>query len=125
MHRVHVAIEVGPLDSATIERLKGDGYAVFRGKTTWRVERTEEVVASSNVTAQAHAFVVDTVRRYRLPKLTDPPVYVLHDPDAGLDDRPDLIIDDARRAANPDPLRNPLRRWFQTERSAGGIRPRD
>ncbi|MCJ7827064.1 MAG: hypothetical protein MUP36_02340 [Demequinaceae bacterium] len=119
MKRFEVTIEVGPIGPETVERHKTDGYAVFKGRGGWRVQKTEGVLAAGSIRAQAHYLALCTIDRYGLTRLTDPPVLALRDPDAGLDERPDLILSDTDRSYDPIPLPRAKRKWYQRAMELG------
>lgn len=110
-----MSIEVGPIDPSVIERLKAAGYAVYRGKRSWRVEVVATVIASGSVRSQAHVLARQIMRDYGLEALTDPPAIALWDPDYGMDDRPELVLREARKAYDPEPLVRPPRKWFRKQ----------
>ncbi|MBN2177230.1 MAG: hypothetical protein JW722_06185 [Demequinaceae bacterium] len=114
-----VTIEVGPILPETVGRLKADGYAVFKGRESWRVQTTVPVLASGSIRAQAHYVALKVIDEYRLAPLTDPPAIALRDPDAGLDERPDLILHDTNRSYDPVPLPRAKRKWYQRAMELG------
>ena len=119
MKRFELAVEVDAIDAETIERLKADGYSVFRGKRSWRVQVIRDVLSQDAVAAQAHAAAIEIVRDYGLSATSDPPTHFLRDPDGPMDERPDLVLADARRAEDPDPLPRPKRKWYQKAMELG------
>jgi hypothetical protein len=120
MERVDISVEVGPIDPTTVQQLKDAGFAVYRGSRSWRVVRTEKVVGRDSVRSQAHALARSLVRDYALTMLTDPPSIALRDPDSELDTvAARLLLEDARRASDPDPLPRPPRKWYQRAMELG------
>lgn len=113
MKRFHISVEVAPIDPGVVERLKAAGFAVFRGRRSWRVESTQPVLGRESVRSQAHVFVRQAIEEFGLVPLADPPAFTLRDPDGGMDDRPDLVLGDARRADDPQPMKPPKHRWYQ------------
>lgn len=111
--RFEIALEVGPIDEATVAGLKGAGYMVFRGESSWRVQASANVISTGAVRAQAHALAVSIIREFALTALTDPPAIAIRDPDAGLDDRPDLLLADAERASDRPPMPRAPRKLYQ------------
>lgn len=120
MKRFEVSIHVGPIAPADVERLKNAGHKVFRQGNQFRVDALSPAYGEDSVRAQAHVFVADIIRDFSLDPGGESPSYIIRDPDAYLDTRPDLIIDDARRADQPSPLgggQGPWWRYFRDKRS--------
>jgi len=117
--RVEIAIEVGPLPPETVERLKAAGHAVFRGNTSWRVQTVVPVISPTSVRAQAYVEARAIVAQFGLPTLSDPPEIILRDPDGPMDTRPDLILEDARRAEDRPPMARAPRKWWQRAMELG------
>lgn len=115
-----VAVEVGPIDPDTLARLKDAGHAVYKGPKAWYVVAQHESAGESSKRAQAHVFVRDLIADYGLEQLSEPPVYSLRDPEAAIDAGvANLILEDARRAYDPDPLPRPKRKWWQRQMELG------
>lgn len=114
-----MAVEVGPIVPETVERLKADGFAVFRGQESWRVQRMFPVLSDGTVRAQAHAYALKVIDTYGLTALSDPPALSLRSPDVGLDERPDLVLSDNLRSYDPDPRPRPKRKWYQRAMELG------
>ncbi len=108
-----MTVEVGPVGAETVARLKRDGYSVFRGRQSWRVQATSPLLGSTSLWAQANAIAANVVRDYSLSALTDPPIFMLRDPDATLDASAHRVIEDAQRADDPEPLEHPHLKWYQ------------
>lgn len=120
MDRVEVAIEVQPLDPATVDLAKQAGARVFQGNRSWRVVRVVPLAGKHSVRAQAHDAVLQLVRQCHLPVTTDPPTYTLRDPDTIIDTKgAGLLLDENRRAYDPDPLPRPKRKWYQVAMELG------
>jgi hypothetical protein len=111
--RIEVSVEVGPIDPATVDALKAAGYAVFRGPSSWRVDAIEPVISPTAIRAQAHVLMRRIVDDYGLETLSEPPAFALRDPDDLDTPGTELMLDDVRRAYQPDPLPRPRRRWYQ------------
>lgn len=120
MERVEIWVEVAPIPDDALERLKRAGYAVYRKGESWRVVANERVAGEDSVRSQAHAIARSIVRDFGLQTLTDPPSVTLRDPDSELDTvAARLILEDARRASDPDPLPRPKRKWYQRAMELG------
>lgn len=120
MQRFEVAIEVGPIDAPTIDRLKDAGHVVYRGNRSWRVVATAPVTGRDSVRAQAHVLAAHIIESFGLDSLTDPPSLALRDPDALIDEATtELLLDDIRKAYDPDPLPRPRRKWWQRQMELG------
>jgi len=113
VERFEMTLEVGPIGPGVVERLKADGFLVFRGKGSWRVQRMYPVLSEGTVRAQAHALALDIVDRYGLTTLSDPPAIGLRSPDVGLDERPDLLLSDTHQSYDPAPRPRAKRKWYQ------------
>ena len=119
MEHFEFTVEVGPIDTQTVERLKSDGYAVFKGDKSWRIQKVVPMLGRESVGAQARAATLEAIERYGLSRLSDPPAISLRDPDSRLDSRPDLILEDARRAYDAPPRPRPKRKWYQKAMELG------
>jgi hypothetical protein len=120
VERYEIAIEVGPISPDTVARLKEAGHAVYRGNRTWRVVATERVLGRDSVRAQAHVLAAGILNEFELDPLHEPPTVVLRDPDASLDAATsELLLEDARRSYDPDPLTRPRRKWWQRQMELG------
>lgn len=111
--RIEVSIEVGPIEPDTVEALKAAGFAVYRGPRSWRVDAIEPVIAPTAIRAQAHVLMRRIVDDFGLETLTEPPAFALRDPDDLDAPGTELMLDDIRRAYQPDPLPRQRRRWYQ------------
>lgn len=120
MDRVEISVEVGPIAPDVVARLKAAGHAVFRGSKSWRVVATTPVIGRGSIRSQAHVFARQVIREFGLEQLTDPPALSLRDPDSALDARGTaLIVEEARRAYDPDPVPRPKRKWYQKAMELG------
>lgn len=120
MERFDVAVEVGPIAPPVVERLKDDGHTVYQGKRTWRVITTVPVDPARSVREHASDVAANLIIDYRLDPLHTPPTVVVRDPDAIYDvAAAELILEDARRASDPDPLTRHKRRWWQKQMELG------
>lgn len=120
MDRFEIALEVAPIEPDVVEALKGAGHTVYRGSASWRVVAIGPAVPWKPVRDQANAFAHDLVLDFGLVPLNLPPVVALRDPDATLDTiAAELVLEDARRAYDPDPLTRAPRRWWQKQMELG------
>ena len=119
MKHYEVSIDVEPIDMGVVDRLKAAGHRVYRGPHHWRIVATAPAIGQDSVRSQAHVLVNDILADYALTPTTQPPTCTLRDPDAGLDDRPDLLLHDTLKAYEPDPLERPRRRWWQSAMERG------
>lgn len=114
-----MTVEVGPIGPEVVERLKADGYQVFEGLESWRVQRAAPVLGNDSIRAQALAIALDAIERYGLTRLSDPPEVALRDPDVGLDERPDLLLKETFRSYDPPPRPRAKRKWYQKAMELG------
>lgn len=119
MERFEVTIEVGPIAMDTVERLKAAGYAVFRGRDSWRVEATARVLGQDSVRAQAHVLVRAVLADYSLTPMSEPPAYSLRDPDDAGSAGAYVMLHDLNRAYDPPPLARAPRKWWQRAMELG------
>jgi len=118
-----VELEVGPIDPDTVTRLKDAGFAVYKGPKAWYVTTERESISANSVRAQAHVLVRDIIADFGLEQLSEPPRYSVRDPEAAIDGGvASLIIEDARRSYDPDPLQRIKPKWWQRQL---GRDPRD
>ena len=120
MERIEVALEVGPIEPTTVERLKAAGFAVYKAATTWRVVAEVHPDPRRPLTEQARERVTDIIIDFRLDPLHTPPSFALRDPDAAVERAAgELVLEDARRSSDPDPLPVQRRRWWQKQMELG------
>lgn len=114
--RFELALDVGPIDPDTVTRLKDAGFEVYRGAKSWRVTAVADAIGDHSIRAQAHVMVRDIIADFGLEQLSEPPLYSVRDPEAEIDAGvASLIIEDARRAYDPDPLQRVKRKWWQKQ----------
>lgn len=119
MQRFEVTLEVAAIEPNTVDRLKAAGFAVFRGRDSWRVEATAPVLGQESIRAQAHVLVRSIVADYGLKPLSEPPSYSLRNPDDAGGAGAYVMLDDLRRAYDPQPLARPKRKWWQRAMELG------
>lgn len=120
VHRIEIALEVGPIDAPTIARLKDAGFEVYKGNRTWRVVASTNPSDKEPVLDQAISLASDILIDFRLDPLHAPPTVSLRYPDDALETAMgDLVLEDARRASDPDPLPRPKRKWWQKQMELG------
>lgn len=120
MTHIEIALEVAPIDATTVQRLKDAGYAVYKGNRSWRVVAQAEPSESVPVLQQATTLANDILIDFALAPLHRPPSVTLRYPDGEVDQAiGDLLLEDARRANDPDPLPRPKRRWWQKQMELG------
>jgi hypothetical protein len=118
--RIEIALEVGPIDPETVERLKSAGFTVFKGNRSWRVVAETAPKDGQPVLTQAVTFANDILIDFRLDPLHTPPSVTLRYPDGVLDRAiGELVLEDARRASDPDPIPRPKRKWWQKQMELG------
>lgn|GEM_PF-2022425 len=117
---IEIAVEVAPIGAPVIERLKQAGYSVYQGKDTWRVMAEFQPKGAEPVTTQAINLANDILLDFRLDPLHSPPTVVLRSPDALMEAAVgELVLEDARRANDPDPLQRAKRKWWQRQMELG------
>ena len=105
MTRIEIALEVGAIDAPTVERLKTAGFTVYQGEQSWRVVAQEDADPKISINDQAMDLANDILIDFRLDPLHAPPTITLRYLDLGLETGlGELILEDARRANDPDPL---------------------
>lgn len=120
MERFDVAVEVGPIAPTTVQRLKDAGHTVYQGSRTWRVITTVSVDPARSIREHAADIANNILIDYRLDPLHSPPTVVVRDPDALYDlAAAELILEDARRASDPDPLQRHPRKWWKKQMELG------
>jgi hypothetical protein len=117
---IEIALEVAPIDPPTVQRLKDAGFAVYKGNRSWRVVAEADAEESTPVIQQATSLANDILIDFHLKPLHSPPSVTLRYPDAEVERAiGDLLLEDARRANDPDPLPHPKRRWWQKQMELG------
>jgi len=120
VNRIEIALEVGPIDGPTVQRLKDAGFTVYKGNRSWRVIAEADPNERSPVIAQATSVATDILIDFRLDPLHFPPTITLRYPDAELERAVgQLVLEDARRASDPDPLPRLKRKWWQKQMELG------
>jgi hypothetical protein len=120
VRQCELSIEVAPISLEVVATLKAAGLGVLEGRVTWRVITTFTVAGSGSVRAQAHAIARGVIRDFGVEAITDPPAMTLRDPEAELDARgTELMLEELRRAYDPDPLPRPRRKYFQRAMELG------
>lgn len=106
MPTIELSIEVARPTPESAARLEAAGYTLFRSALGWRVVFVTTLVGSQSLRSHAHLVARELVYDFGLTALTEPPTVSLHDPDGDIDlMMASLVLDDARRASDPDPLR--------------------
>ena len=118
MERIELALEVGPIPAATDARLNDAGYEVYQGRQTWRViAETEADGGREQLLDRAMMLANDILIDFRLDPLHRPPTVTLRYPNAAIDLAVgSLVLEDARRASDPDPLAVHDRSWWHKAR---------
>jgi len=105
MTRIEIALEVGAISAPTVQRLKDAGFSVYQGKRSWRVVARDDADPSLSINDQAMSLANDILIDFRLEPLHAPPTITLRYLDLGVETGlGELILEDARRASDPDPL---------------------
>ena len=120
MSHIEIALEVAPIDAPTVQRLKDAGFAVYKGNRSWRVVAEADPKEDVSIVQQATSLANDILIDFRLNPLHHPPSVTLRYPDGELEQAiGDLLLEDARRANDPDPLPRPKRKWWQKQMELG------
>lgn len=115
-----MSVEVKPVDLRVVEELKAAGHAVYRGNRNWRVAVVAPVLGRESVRAQAHVVVTGLLSDFDIRAASEPPVWALRDPDAVFESaEASWVLDDARRAYEPDPLERRPRAWWKRAMELG------
>lgn len=105
MTTIELSVEVARPSPESAAQLEYAGYTLFHSSLGWRVVFVAEVVGSQSLRSHAHLIARELIRDFGLTALTEPPTVSLHDPDGDIDLKiASLVIEDARRASDPDPL---------------------
>jgi len=111
MTTIEISIEVEEPTSSQIARLEAAGHRVFRGSLGWRVIVRAVAISDGSRRALAHVITRQVIGDFGLLTISDPPAMSLRDPDGDIDLRVgSLVLEDARRASDPDPLQRLSRR---------------
>jgi hypothetical protein len=122
MATIELSVEVASPSAESAARLESAGYALFRSTLGWRVVFVTTLVGTYSLRSHAHLVALELIKDFGLTALTQPPTVSLHDPDGDIDLRmASLVLEDARRASDPDPLRILTRRELRQVRQ---YRPR-
>ncbi len=125
MTRIEIAVEVGTIDTPTAQRLKDAGFNVYQAGDSWRVIAHEDTDPGIPVKDQAMNLATDIIIDFRLDPLHSPPTVTLRYEDGGIEKAlGDLVLEDARRANDPDPLEVMERRWWRKPRDQRPPAPR-
>jgi hypothetical protein len=120
VQRIQLALEVGPIDGPTVQRLKDAGFEVYKGNRTWRVIAETAPADGQSVLTQATNFANDILIDFRLTPLQRPPAVTLRYSDGEIDRAlGELVLEDARRASDPDPLQRAPRKWWKKQMELG------
>lgn len=120
MERIQLSVEVAAIADDVVAELKAAGHEVFQGRSSWRVVTTVPTAGEGSVRAQAHDAARRIIREFGLQTLTDPPALSLRDPDTLIDTQgTNLVLDEVRRAYDPDPTPRPKRKWYQKQMELG------
>lgn len=114
-----MAIEVGPIDPATVEALKAEGFSVYQGNRSWRVEAVADVLGPHSVRAQAEHLAAQIIERHGLTTLSPQPVVALRSTDRVETLRANYIVASELAAYDRPPLPRPKRRWWQRAMELG------
>lgn len=120
MSHIEIALEVAPIDAPTVQRLKDAGFAVYKGNRSWRVIAEAQAKDEIPVIRQATSLANDILIDFHLDPIHRPPSVTLRYPEGEVEQAiGDLLLEDARRANDPDPLPRPKRRWWQKQMELG------
>ena len=120
VERFEFALEVGPIEPEVVARLNEAGFSVYKGNRSWRVIAQGHPDGRQTIFDQAMAMASDILLDFRLKPLHAPPTVALRDPDAMVDTAmAELVLEDARRSYDPDPLPRQRRRWWEKQMELG------
>lgn len=119
MTTIELSVEVARPSPESAARLEAAGYTLFRSALGWRVVFVTTLVGVNSLRSHAHLVTRELLHDFALTPLTEPPTVSLHDPDGDIDLMiASLVLDDARRASDPDPLQVFSRRELRRGRPA-------
>lgn len=117
MTRIEIALEVDAVDAAVVQRLKDAGLEVYQGERSWRVIAHEDADPAIPIKDQAMNLANDILIDFRLKPLHVPPIVTLRYEDGAMETAlGDLVLEDARRSNDPDPLQRVDRHWWHKAR---------
>jgi len=117
MATIELSVEVASPSAESAALLESAGYTLFRSALGWRVVFVTTLVGTYSLRSHAHFVALELIKDFGLTALTQPPTVSLHDPDGDIDLRmASLVLEDARRASDPDPLRILSRRELRQVR---------
>lgn len=105
MTAFELSIEVRQPSPVAIARLENAGHRLYASHLGWRLIVTAKLLGTISVRSHAHVIARDLIREFDLEAVTEPPTVSLHDPQGDIDLKiASLVLEDARRASDPDPL---------------------
>ncbi|WP_430867163.1 hypothetical protein [Demequina aurantiaca] len=120
MASIELSVEVARPSAESAALLEGAGYQLFRGPIGWRVVFVTSLIGTHSLRSHAHLVARELIVDFGLTALTEPPTVSLHDPDGDIDLKvASLVLEDARRASDPDPLQILSRRELRRVRQYG------
>lgn len=120
MATIELSVEIAQPSPEAEARLEAAGYTLFRSSLGWRVVFVTTLIGDQSLRSHAHLVARELVRDFGLAALTEPPTVSLHDPDGDIDVRVgSLVLEDARRASDPDPLQVYSRRQLRRAKPYG------
>jgi hypothetical protein len=120
MATIELSVEVARPSAEAAARLEAAGYELFRSSLGWRVVFVTYLIGTDSMRSHAHLVARELIDTFGLTALTEPPTVSLHDLDGDLDLKVgSLVIEDARRASDPDPIRLLTRKERKLTRHPG------
>lgn len=106
MATIELSVEVERPSTEAAALLQSAGYSLYRSPLGWRVVFVTALIGTDSVRSHAHLVARELIATFSLVALTEPPTVSLHDLDGDLDLKVgSLVLEDARRASDPDPIR--------------------
>ncbi|WP_062208212.1 hypothetical protein [Demequina oxidasica] len=120
MATIELSIEVARPSADVAARLEAAGYELYQSILGWRVVFSTTLGGTQSLRSHAHLIARELIADFGLTSLTEPPTVSLHDPDGDIDLKiASLVLEDARRASDPDPLQILSRRELKRMQSYG------
>jgi hypothetical protein len=105
MSAIELSIGVYQPSRDAAARLEQAGHRLYVSHLGWRVIVTMRLLGTESRRSHAHVVARDLIRDFGLEAVTEPPTVSLHDPEGDIDLKiASLVLEDARRASDPDPL---------------------
>lgn len=105
MTALELSIEVRNPSRGAVARIEKAGHRLYVNHLGWHLIVTTSLLGTLSLRSHAHVIARDLIAEFGLQAVTEPPTVSLHDPEGDMDLLiAGLVLEDARRASDPDPL---------------------